>query len=142
MGRGPGEATASLWVSDASIGKAARTPRGCRRGSKCQPGPCPATRIAASFAVPDDSRDRHAPAADLRRVAPRPHPAGTSGRGAGRTADHRGRALGLRPDRTPSRSGRALRDRKSDVWGKSVSVRIDLDGRRTIKKKRTIKTKK
>src|SRR3546814_3242470 len=88
MGRAPGEATAALWVSDASIGKAARTPRGCRRGSKCQPGRCPATRIAASFAVPDDSRDRHAPAADLRRVAPRPHPAGTSGRGAGRSEEH------------------------------------------------------
>src|SRR3546814_9061385 len=87
MGRAPGEATAALWVSDASIGKAARTPRGCRRGSKCQPGPCPATRIAASFAVPDDSRDRHAPAADLRRIAPRPHPAGTSGRGAGRRSE-------------------------------------------------------
>src|SRR3546814_15497146 len=28
------------------------------------------------------------------------------------------------------------RDRKSDVYGKSVSVRVDLGGRRTIKKKK------
>src|SRR3546814_5555877 len=28
-------------------------------------------------------------------------------------------------------------DRKSVVWGKSVSVRVDLDGRRIIKKKKT-----
>src|SRR3546814_14771433 len=27
-------------------------------------------------------------------------------------------------------------DRKSDVWGKSVSVRVDLGGRRIIKKKK------
>src|SRR3546814_15024297 len=30
---------------------------------------------------------------------------------------------------------RARRDRKSVVWGKSVSVRVDLGGRRFIKKK-------
>src|SRR3546814_8570026 len=29
------------------------------------------------------------------------------------------------------------RDRKSVVWGKSVTVRVDLGGRRIIKKKRT-----
>src|SRR3546814_17722808 len=33
--------------------------------------------------------------------------------------------------------GRELRDRKSVVWGKSVSVRVDLGGRRLIKKKNT-----
>src|SRR3546814_12387780 len=31
------------------------------------------------------------------------------------------------------------RDRKSVVWGKSVSVRVDLGGRRSIKKKKTNK---
>src|SRR3546814_12674425 len=31
-----------------------------------------------------------------------------------------------------------LRDRKSVVWGKSVSVRVDLGGRRIIKKKKKI----
>src|SRR3546814_13161944 len=29
------------------------------------------------------------------------------------------------------------RDRKSGVWGKGVSVRVDLGGRRVIKKKKT-----
>src|SRR3546814_15494858 len=29
-----------------------------------------------------------------------------------------------------------VKDRKSDVWGKSVSVRVDLGGRRLIKKKK------
>src|SRR3546814_18341787 len=32
-------------------------------------------------------------------------------------------------------------DRKSVVWGKSVSVRVDLGGRRIIKKKKEIKQK-
>src|SRR3546814_12638658 len=32
-------------------------------------------------------------------------------------------------------------DRKSVVWGKSVSVRVDLGGRRIIKKKKTKNTK-
>src|SRR3546814_11090507 len=31
----------------------------------------------------------------------------------------------------------AVGDRKSVVWGKSVSVRVDLGGRRSIKKKKT-----
>src|SRR3546814_14416203 len=34
------------------------------------------------------------------------------------------------------RSGHALRDRKSVVSGKSVTVRVDLGGRRIIKKKK------
>src|SRR3546814_13809529 len=33
-------------------------------------------------------------------------------------------------------AGRALKDRMSVVWGKSVSVRVDLGGRRRIKKKK------
>src|SRR3546814_17234521 len=33
-------------------------------------------------------------------------------------------------------------DRKSVVWGKSVSVRVDLGGRRIIKKKKQIKRQK
>src|SRR3546814_17540221 len=46
-----------------------------------------------------------------------------------------------RPSCGSSRKGRARlppgkrRDRKSDVSGKSVSVRVDLGGRRSIKKK-------
>src|SRR3546814_15571831 len=36
----------------------------------------------------------------------------------------------------------ARRDRKSVVWGKSVSVRVDLGGRRSIKKKITKRDKK
>src|SRR3546814_12945102 len=32
----------------------------------------------------------------------------------------------------------AGKDRKSVVWGKSVSVRVDLGGRRIIKKKKTL----
>src|SRR3546814_16876336 len=35
-----------------------------------------------------------------------------------------------------------LRDRKSVVSGKRVSVRVDLGGRRSIKKKKTINTQK
>src|SRR3546814_19747121 len=35
-----------------------------------------------------------------------------------------------------ARGKRARRDRKSVVWGKSVSVRVDLGGRRIIKKKK------
>src|SRR3546814_15004150 len=38
--------------------------------------------------------------------------------------------------RTCRRRGRGRRDRKSVVEGKSVSVRVDLGGRRIIKKKR------
>src|SRR3546814_12578435 len=33
-------------------------------------------------------------------------------------------------------ANQSLRDRKSVVWGKSVSVRVDLGGRRIIKKKK------
>src|SRR3546814_11368156 len=36
----------------------------------------------------------------------------------------------------------AVKDRKSVVEGKSVSVRVDLGGRRIIKKKNTIKMKR
>src|SRR3546814_11910487 len=40
----------------------------------------------------------------------------------------------------PDRRRAGLRDRKSVVEGKSVPVRVDLGGRRIIKKKKTIKT--
>src|SRR3546814_16846488 len=39
------------------------------------------------------------------------------------------------PDELAARVGVLLRDRKSVVSGKSVSVRVDLGGRRTIRKK-------
>src|SRR3546814_11828644 len=48
-------------------------------------------------------------------------------------------ALLLPPRWIARRSGfgeLAPADRKSDVWGKSVSVRLDLGGRRIIKKKK------
>src|SRR3546814_11303159 len=48
----------------------------------------------------------------------------------------------------PARAGAAVRgkriatrERKSVGWGKSVSVRVDLGGRRNIKKKNTIHTR-
>src|SRR3546814_11756743 len=42
----------------------------------------------------------------------------------------------------PLAGRRALADRKSVVWGKSVSVRVDLGGRRIIKKKKQKKDEK
>src|SRR3546814_15123719 len=48
-------------------------------------------------------------------------------------AQARGGALARRADRRTA--GRAGADRKSVVEGKSVSVRVDLGGRRIIKKK-------
>src|SRR3546814_15111781 len=43
----------------------------------------------------------------------------------------------LRPRENTDKDGRMMLDRKSVVSGKSVSVRVDLGGRRTIKKKPT-----
>src|SRR3546814_17424015 len=48
---------------------------------------------------------------------------------------HRGRTLGQRGGGCGPGGG----DRKSVVWGKSVSVRVDLGGRRIIKKKKQSK---
>src|SRR3546814_16213953 len=53
--------------------------------------------------------------------------------GTARTAGRGGRRRGSRGSRA-----RARRDRKSVVEGKSVSVRVDLGGRRIIKKKKNI----
>src|SRR3546814_18579141 len=39
--------------------------------------------------------------------------------------------------RPPGSWGRSIRNRKSDVWGKSVTDRVNLGGRRNIKKKNT-----
>src|SRR3546814_14128253 len=44
----------------------------------------------------------------------------------------------LHADRQPVDAGRGKGDRKSVVSGTSVSVRVDLGGRRIIKKKKTI----
>src|SRR3546814_15889279 len=44
------------------------------------------------------------------------------------------RLIGLRLERG-ARDMRLCADRKSVVWGKSVSVRVDIGGRRTSKKK-------
>src|SRR3546814_15219556 len=60
---------------------------------------------------------------------------------AGGRRDRRRDAPGQRRGAAPRRRGRRLRrgrrrtDRKSVVSGKSVSVRVDLGGRRIIKKK-------
>src|SRR3546814_12384324 len=62
-----------------------------------------------------------------------------------RLADGR-RGTAWRTCRARHRRGRQQdgsgRDRKSVVWGKSVSVRVNLGGRRIIKKKKEIKTSK
>src|SRR3546814_20203697 len=50
--------------------------------------------------------------------------------------DHRDQALAL----VETEHARGFRDRKSVVSGKSVSVRVDLGGRRILKKKRAHKT--
>src|SRR3546814_15422334 len=66
--------------------------------------------------------------------------------GQRRLAREGGRLSGL-PDRLPSIHLTALfphatkQDRKSVVSGKSVSVRVDLGGRRIIKKKKVTKVK-
>src|SRR3546814_20342072 len=44
-------------------------------------------------------------------------------------------SLGIALDAVQDEQNAAIRDRKSVVEGKSVSVRVDLGGRRTIKKK-------
>src|SRR3546814_21170343 len=64
------------------------------------------------------------------RRAPPPHRRRSRGRGAARSG--RGRA---------SPPGRWPADRKSVVSGKSVSVRVDLGGRRILKKKTKLNTK-
>src|SRR3546814_12382900 len=89
----------------------------------------------------DLQRDRHreCPAAD-RRAGPRHRGAVLRGTGLGRPALagqlrlHRGA-----PERLgPARREAAGEDRKSVVEGKSVSVRVDLGGRRIIKTKNTV----
>src|SRR3546814_18205805 len=57
--------------------------------------------------------------------------------GCFRTRDRRSAP---RPHWGVARARRATRDRKSVVSGKSVSVRVDLGGRRIIKKKKHNKT--
>src|SRR3546814_15812292 len=61
------------------------------------------------------------------------------GAGAGGGAHRRcGRACMADPSRRRRNRGQRLDpDRKSVVWGKSVSVLLDLGGRRTIEKKNT-----
>src|SRR3546814_11066530 len=54
----------------------------------------------------------------------------------GRSARHTERWDRLRDEQRADREKRK-EDRKSVVWGKSVSVRVDLGGRRIIKKKNT-----
>src|SRR3546814_15275227 len=44
----------------------------------------------------------------------------------------------IQPSAGDDEAADMLRDRKSVVWGKSVSVRVDLGGRRIITKKTTI----
>src|SRR3546814_16086500 len=79
---------------------------------------------------------------------------GCGGSSPSRAAHDRNRARRphhLLRDHRPARRGGALRradaaqhlarDRKSVVLGKSVSVRVDLGGRSTIKKKNSKKTK-
>src|SRR3546814_15849358 len=61
----------------------------------------------------------------------------------GRAQAHRPDGRRHRQDRRPQLQGRSAqavdhRDRKSVVKGKSVSVRVDLGGRRIIKKKKKI----
>src|SRR3546814_11997649 len=72
----------------------------------------------------------------LRRDPPQPHPPlRADGRQLGGVAGaRRRRRLRWRRVRDADLRG-ALGDRKSGVWGKSVSVRVDLGGRRIIKKK-------
>src|SRR3546814_13535988 len=66
-------------------------------------------------------------------------PVGSGGAGRGEHGGFRGRLHACRARWRPrDRAGRAQRgdaDRKSVVEGKSVSVRVDLGGRRIIKKK-------
>src|SRR3546814_19438637 len=50
--------------------------------------------------------------------------------------DEIGRALGLGPGDKLTITTLGREDRKSAVWGKSVSVSVDLGGRRIIKKKK------
>src|SRR3546814_12066104 len=50
-------------------------------------------------------------------------------------------AMSVSPSCSTGVADRADGDRKSVVWGKSVSVRVDLGGRRIIKKKTHNKTK-
>src|SRR3546814_14554102 len=62
-------------------------------------------------------------------------------RHAARQIEQAAVGTGLDPEanaqRTGSKSRRWQGDRKSVVWGKSVSVRVDLGGRRIITKKQT-----
>src|SRR3546814_14840816 len=53
----------------------------------------------------------------------------------------RGRGRETAPMTRRCRQLWSLSDRKSVVWGKSVSVRVDLGGRRIVKKKKKQKTK-
>src|SRR3546814_13059212 len=78
-----------------------------------------------------------------RPCPPEPRPAGFHGppdRAAIAAATYGGGAVGgghqlLCPWPLAPSEGRAGEDRKSVVWGKSGSVRVDLGGRRIIKKK-------
>src|SRR3546814_11115755 len=60
------------------------------------------------------------------------------GEPVGDRADHGG--FGERGDVAPGRMAGFEADRKSVAWGKSVSVRVDLGGRRIIKKNNTYNT--
>src|SRR3546814_16244921 len=81
------------------------------------------------------------------RVAERPRAfRGAAGCGDGDDLPCRLQRLGPRSARDAvvadrrQRHPQPHRDRKSVVWGKSVSERVDTGGRRTIKKKHNIKT--
>src|SRR3546814_12568599 len=69
-------------------------------------------------------------------------PAGSTARNAGSSqsgADNDGPSRNPHPCDRASSSARLRQDRKSVVSGKSVSVRVDLGGRRIIKNKKRIK---
>src|SRR3546814_18025071 len=92
-------------------------------------GPAPLPRSG-----PNSSRDRREPRRHARRAS-------VSGPGAS-SAGRRARAGCAIPARCPRRRRDAadrsacFGDRKSVVEGKSVSVRVDMGGRRNIKKKK------
>src|SRR3546814_17113394 len=62
--------------------------------------------------------------------------AAAGGDARGRSAAHGAGPAGARRLRAREPAGAARQDRKSVVWGKSVSVRVDLGGRRIIKQKK------
>src|SRR3546814_13428359 len=112
--------------SDLNAREAFHRAAGCAARDRQTPGPLPGDRLHIAGPAPADVRDRKGVGVALFSFL---KPAPGRGTSVAPTTARRGRA-GSGPALRPAGLSPPRRDRKSDVKGKSVSVRVNLGGTR------------